>query len=217
MAAEIERDTVTLARRIARGNFLRTARQFIVGASPGEAVAGLHALWRAGSAFTVDVLGEKTVVAAEADRYAARVAELVTVLGRAAAGWAPDDHLERDDLGPLARVNVSVKPPALATHYEPLSREFGLAGAKERLRPLLRLARQHGAFVNVDMEHYDAKDLTLQLFRDLLSEDEFADMPAGIVVQAYLRDSRDDLADLVAWSARRGRPITVRLVKGAYW
>src|SRR5690606_22965852 len=182
-----------------------------------EAVEGLHRLWRLGSAFTVDVLGEKTVVGAEADRYAARVAELITTLSVASATWAPDDHLERDDLGPLARVNVSVKPTALATHYEPLSRDAGLHGAKERLRPLLRLARDHGAFVNDDMEHYDAKDLTLQLFRDLLSEDEFADLPAGIVVQAYLRDSRDDLADLVAWSARRPQPITVRLVKGAYW
>ena len=67
------------------------------------------------------------------------------------------------------------------------------------------------------MEHADAKDLTLRLFRDLLGEDEFADLDAGIVIQAYLRDSRDDLADLIAWSAPRRRPITVRLVKGAYW
>jgi RHH-type transcriptional regulator, proline utilization regulon repressor / proline dehydrogenase / delta 1-pyrroline-5-carboxylate dehydrogenase len=203
--------------RVARKNILRMAQQFIVGATPDEAVRGLHTLWRAGSAFTVDVLGEKTVVGPEADRYAARVAELVTALASASASWAPDDHLERDDLGPLARVNVSVKPTALATHYEPLSREVGLAGAKDRLRPLLRLARAQGAFVNVDMEHYDAKDLTLQLFRDLLSEDEFADLPAGIVIQAYLRDSRDDLADVIAWSARRRQPVTVRLVKGAYW
>ena len=67
------------------------------------------------------------------------------------------------------------------------------------------------------MEHYDAKDLTLSLFRELLSEDEFADVAAGIVIQAYLRDSRDDLADLIAWSGGRRTPITVRLVKGAYW
>jgi RHH-type proline utilization regulon transcriptional repressor/proline dehydrogenase/delta 1-pyrroline-5-carboxylate dehydrogenase len=67
------------------------------------------------------------------------------------------------------------------------------------------------------MEHNDAKDLTLQVFRELLSEPEFADVESGIVVQAYLKDSRDDLADLIAWSSRRTRPITVRLVKGAYW
>ncbi len=42
-------------------------------------------------------------------------------------------------------------------------------------------------------------------------------MPAGIVIQAYLRDSRDDLADVIAWSSQRPVPVTVRLVKGAYW
>src|ERR687898_1553664 len=203
--------------RIARRNILRMARQFIVGASPGEAVAGLHQLWRARKGFTVDVLGEKTVVADEADRYAARVHELVVALDDASRHWAPDDHLERDDLGPLPRVNVSVKPTALATHYEPLSADEGVAAAKERLGPILEDARRRGAFVNVDMEHYDAKDLTLRVFRELLSEDRFADLTAGIVIQAYLRDSRDDLADLIAWSSGRKVPITVRLVKGAYW
>ena len=57
--------------RVARRNILRMAQQFIVGATPDEAVAGLHRLWREGTV-TVDVLGEKTVVAAEGDRYAAR-------------------------------------------------------------------------------------------------------------------------------------------------
>lgn len=203
--------------RVARRNIRRMAEQFIVGAGAREAAEGLGQLWRAGSAFTVDLLGEKTVVAADADRYANRVVELLSTLGDAAEGWPPDDHLERDDLGPLPRVNVSVKPTALATHYEPLSDDAGVANAKERLRPILRLARQRGAFVHFDMEHYDAKDLTLRLFHELLSEDEFADLAAGIVIQAYLRDSRDDLADLIAWSSQRSQPITVRLVKGAYW
>ncbi|HLM64086.1 MAG TPA: proline dehydrogenase family protein [Acidimicrobiales bacterium] len=203
--------------RVARRNIRRMAEQFIVGADPTAATDGLERLWRAGSAATVDLLGEKTVVAAEADRYAARVHELLAALGDAAALWAPDDHLERDDLGPLPRVNVSVKPTALATHYEPLSADEGVASAKGRLRPILRDAQARGAFVHVDMEHYDAKDLTLRVFRELLSEDEFADVAAGIVIQAYLRDSRDDLADLIAWSSGRRQPITVRLVKGAYW
>src|SRR4051794_33703570 len=203
--------------RVARRNILRMAEQFIVGQTAAEAVDGLHQLWRGGTAATIDLLGEKTIVAAEADRYAARVAELITVLSDASASWAPDDHLERDDLGPVPRVNVSIKPSALAAHYDPLSREVGIEEAKDRIRPLLRLARERGAFVNVDMEHADAKDLTLQVFRELLGEEPFLDLEAGIVIQAYLKDSRDDLADLIAWSSQRPRPITVRLVKGAYW
>src|SRR5437588_7154258 len=207
----------TAAASVARRNLLRMANQFIVGRDPTDAAAGLEQLWRAGTAFTVDLLGEKTVTEDQADRYAARVEELVDVLLEATTHWPPDDHLERDDLGPLARVNVSVKPSALASSYSPLTREEGLAKAKGRLRPILRRAWVSGAFVNFDMEHYDSKDLTLQLFRELLGEAEFADLEAGAVIQAYLKDSFDDLADLIAWSSGRSRPITVRLVKGAYW
>jgi RHH-type proline utilization regulon transcriptional repressor/proline dehydrogenase/delta 1-pyrroline-5-carboxylate dehydrogenase len=202
---------------VARRNITRMAEQFIVGASAAEAVDGLHQLWKQGSGATVDLLGEKTLVQPDADRYADRVRDMIESLSDAAATWAPDDHLERDDLGPLPRVNVSIKPTALASHYEPLTQEEGIAQGAERLRPLLRLARDRGATVHFDMEHFEVKDLTLRLFRRLLGEAEFADLDAGVVVQAYLRDSRDDLAELIAWSAGRPRPITVRLVKGAYW
>ena len=61
--------------RVARRNIARMAEQFIVGTTPAEAVEGLHELWRQGSAATVDLLGEKTIVGPDADRYAARVHE----------------------------------------------------------------------------------------------------------------------------------------------
>src|SRR3954453_18955232 len=62
-----------LEARVARRNIKRMAEQFIVGETAADAVTGLHALWRTGSAATVDLLGEKTIVEGEADRYAARV------------------------------------------------------------------------------------------------------------------------------------------------
>ena len=41
------------------------------------------------------------------------------------------------------------------------------------------------------MEHYGLKDVTLELFKRLLGEPEFADYAhLGIAMQAYLRDSR---------------------------
>jgi RHH-type proline utilization regulon transcriptional repressor/proline dehydrogenase/delta 1-pyrroline-5-carboxylate dehydrogenase len=207
----------SISSSVARRNILRMAEQFIVGADARAATAGLHRLWREGSAFTVDLLGEKTVTEDEADRYAGRVDDLLRTLLDDSRSWAPDDVLEFDDRGPLPRVNVSIKPTALASLYGPLTRDDGLRQAKDRLRPLLRTARDGGAHLHFDMEHYDVKDLTLQLFRELLDEAEFADVHAGVVVQAYLKDSRDDLAELIAWSSTRRTPITVRLVKGAYW
>jgi RHH-type transcriptional regulator, proline utilization regulon repressor / proline dehydrogenase / delta 1-pyrroline-5-carboxylate dehydrogenase len=205
------------AATLARRSITRVAEQFIVGQTPAQAVAGLRRLWGEGRAFTVDLLGEKTLTEADADRYADRVGELLRTLVEATAAWPGNGHLERDDLGPLPRVNVSVKPTALATRYAPLTRFDGIAGAKARLRPLLAEAATAGAYVHFDAEHYDVKDLTLQLFRELLEEPELAALDAGIVIQAYLKDSRDDLADLVAWASTRPKPVTVRLVKGAYW
>ncbi len=207
----------SISASMARRNIMRMAEQFIVGEGPKEAVEGLHRLWRQGSAFTVDLLGEKTVTAAEADRYGARVEELLSTLLEATDAWAPDDVLEFDDRGRLPRVNVSIKPTALAPLYSPLTRQDGLDQAKERLRPLLRLAARRGAFVYFDMEHYEVKDLTLQLFRELLDEPELDGLEAGIVIQAYLKDSIHDLAEVIAWSGGRARPVGVRLVKGAYW
>nr|MBA3654402.1 proline dehydrogenase family protein [Actinomycetota bacterium] len=206
-----------LSASVARRNIGRMAQQFIVGSSPSEAAESLHRLWRSGSAFTVDLLGEKTVTEDEADRYAARVAELLDALVTATARWAPDDHLDRDDFGPLPRANVSLKPTALASLYAPLTAEEGIAQAKARLRPILRSARDRGAFVYFDMEQYDVKGLTLRLFTELLDEPELTGLQAGVVIQAYLKDSLDDLARIVAWSSFRSTPVTVRLVKGAYW
>ena len=200
-----------------RRNIARVAQQFILGATTEEAVVGASRLWEAGRATTVDLLGEKTIVAVDADRYAERVTEMLTALADAAARWRPQSRLDHDDLGERPRVNVSVKPSALATHFQPLTRAEGLRQAKDRLRPILRLAHERGAAVHVDMEHYDANEITLQLVRDLLAEDELADVDVGVVVQAYLLDSRNNLADLIAWSSARSKPITVRLVKGAYW
>ncbi|HZN13197.1 MAG TPA: proline dehydrogenase family protein [Acidimicrobiales bacterium] len=206
-----------LSASVARRNIRRMAQQFIVGSSPAEAAARLHELWRTGTAFTVDLLGEKTVTEAEADRYASRVDELLCTLLDETAHWAPDDHLDRDDLGPLPRANISIKPTALASLYSPLTGDLGIAQAKARLQPILTTAAERGAFVYFDMEHYDVKDLTLRLVTELLDDPAFADLHLGVVIQAYLKDSADDLARLIAWSSFRRVPLTVRLVKGAYW
>lgn len=211
-----------LSASVARRNIARMAQQFVVGTDGADALAGLHRLWRAGSAFTVDLLGEKTVTEAEADRYAGRVQRLLTTLVDGTARWAPDDHLERDDLGPLPRANISIKPTALASHYAPLTADEGIAQARTRLLPILREAAESDAFVWFDMEHHDVKDLTLRLFRELLDDPSLDRLHAGIVVQAYLKDALDDIADLIVWGSERNQrpgtqPISVRLVKGAYW
>jgi hypothetical protein len=121
-------------------------------------------------------------------------------------------------MGGCPAVNISVKLSALCPHLEPAAPEYVSREARGRLRPLLRLARERGAFINFDMEQYRYRDLVQMAFTDLLLEDEFRDNPhVGIVVQAYLRDALDDVARLRALAETRGTPFSVRLVKGAYW
>lgn len=206
-----------IASSIARRNITRMASQFIVGSSVNEARSTLRWLWSQGRASTVDLLGEKTVTEQEADRYADRVASLMSALCDDATRWRANPSLEVDDLGRVSRVNVSIKPTALAPSFSPLTREAGFAQAKRRIAALLTIASERGAFVNVDMEHVDVKDMTFELMQELLSAPQFASLEVGLVVQAYLRESYGDLQRLIAWSSTRDAPITVRLVKGAYW
>ncbi len=87
-----------------------------------------------------------------------------------------------------------------------------------RLRPILRTARELGAYIHVDMEQYAYRALSYELFCRVLEEPEFRDWPdVGIVVQAYHADAENELRMLRDWAHRRGTPITIRLVKGAYW
>jgi len=206
-----------LSTAAARRNIMRMARQLIAGATPEDALPRLAALWRAGEACTVDLLGEKTVTEREAARYAARVRAMLDALVAGTREWPAAPHLERDPWGPVPRVNLSVKPTALSALFAPASARDGLAEARERLLPILRRAREAGATVHLDMEHDDVKDLTLELLRGLGAE--FPDGPQlGCVIQAYRKDAFADLRAVVAWSERALRlPLAVRLVKGAYW
>jgi RHH-type proline utilization regulon transcriptional repressor/proline dehydrogenase/delta 1-pyrroline-5-carboxylate dehydrogenase len=200
----------------------RMAHRFIVGESPEAALPVLARLWSGGVASSVDLLGEATVTPAEADAYAARCAAALETLSAAGRRWPARPRLERDGTGGLARANLSVKVSALTPLLRPQAPERGQADAARRLRPLLRRARDLGAHLHVDMESLDSRDAVLGLVLDLLAEPEFTAGPsAGVVLQAYLRDSPATLDEVLAWThgpgAPRAVPLTVRLVKGAYW
>jgi proline dehydrogenase len=196
------------------------AHRFIVAESPAEALGGLRGLWQDGVASSVDLLGEATVTQAEADRYAKRCEEALRELALAARGWPSRPTLEEDSSGPVPRANVSVKVSALTPLLKPDAPELGRRDAEQRLRPLLRGARELGAHVHIDMESLDSREAVLELVLELLSEPEFNAGPsAGLVLQAYLRDSPEQLSTILDWAraSRRTPPLQIRLVKGAYW
>ncbi|MBV9008974.1 MAG: L-glutamate gamma-semialdehyde dehydrogenase [Verrucomicrobia bacterium] len=204
-----------LAGPFMRWNVSGMARQFIAGKDPQDVMKTLRKKRKQKIGFTVDLLGEAVVSEEEADEYGARVLELLEHLARETRGWT--DPLGRNaELFPVT--NVSVKISALYSQMNPADPADAIAHLAPKLRPILRRAKELGAFINFDMESYAHKNATLELFKTLFTEPEFGGWPhAGIVIQAYLRDAEKDLHDLIDWGRKRGTRFTVRLVKGAYW
>ena len=192
----------------------RMADRFIAGASAADALPGLRARWDEGIAFSLDLLGEACVSDDEADRERARFLEAVDRAADAVADWPRRDALETDHLGAVPRANLSVKITALAPKVDPVDADASIERVAARLEPIARRAGERGVLLNFDMEHRALKDLTLRLFERVC---ERVDFPAGIALQAYLRSAEDDADALARWARKSGRPVTVRLVKGAYW
>jgi len=175
----------SLFRRIAQEVPLArsAARRFVAGESLDDAVEAARALNRAGMAVTIDYLGESVRNRDEA-RAAADV--YVQLLDRIAA--------ERLD------ANVSLK-------LTQLGQDIDDAFLRENVGRVLDRARELDTFVRFDMESSAYTQRTLDFFRRIWDEGY---RNAGVVIQAYLRRSEQDVRMLNALGAR------VRLCKGAY-
>ena len=157
--------------------------RYIAGPTLEDAVRVVRRLNGEGKLATIDVLGEEITGESEARAIAQAYCDVFVAIER-----------ERLDS------NVSVKPTALGL-------ELSYDLCRENLESLLREAAKNDNFVRVDMEDSSTTSDTLRLYREL-RERGFDNV--GVVLQAYLRRSLDDiraLADL--------RP-NVRLCKGIY-
>jgi RHH-type proline utilization regulon transcriptional repressor/proline dehydrogenase/delta 1-pyrroline-5-carboxylate dehydrogenase len=191
---------------------------FITGEGPDEALPVIKKARKNKITFTVDILGEATLSEKEAQEYQAKYLELIDWLAKDARNWDEISQIDRDHEQSLPKVNVSVKLSALYSQINDKAWDKTKNILKEKLRPILRSAMEKGVFINLDMEQYSVKHLTVEVFKELVVEPEFKSYRHfGCVVQAYLRDSFADIKDLTQFATARGTPFTVRLVKGAYW
>lgn len=156
--------------------------RFVAGETLEAALPALGRLHAAGLHSTVDVLGEE-VTAPEAARAAAG-RYVGTLEALAAAG------LDR---------NVSLKLSQMALRFDP-------DRCRENVGAIVERATGLGAFVRIDMEDHTTTDATLALVREMRG----AGGDVGVVIQAALRRSEDDVTALIADGTR------VRLCKGAY-
>ena len=208
----------TLAAKAVKANVAETARRFICESDSDKALKAFTGLAKENLTFTADILGEATTSDAEAEAYLQKYLDLITLLGDAAAKWPDNPVLYQSPSGPLPRANISVKISALDPYIDAADHLGSISRLKERLLPLLRLAREKNVFINFDLEQWAVHDITYGLFEEVASHQDLIDWPhIGLVIQAYLKTSGRDCDRLLALSRNRGTPFTVRLVKGAYW
>src|SRR5690606_12019844 len=203
---------------VIKRNVVNMAGNFILGRDAAEAIPLLRKLHGQGIGFTADLLGEATLSHGEAAAYLSRYRDLIESLSAETALWPPDPVLGRNHSGPIPLANVSLKLSALEGRLDPVDAAGCVARLKEKVLPLFLLARRKNVFLNVDLENWQLHGITYDLFEEVLSHPELKDWPhVGIVVQAYLKSAPADLRRLLSLAKGRGAPITVRLVKGAYW
>jgi RHH-type proline utilization regulon transcriptional repressor/proline dehydrogenase/delta 1-pyrroline-5-carboxylate dehydrogenase len=188
---------------VARWSLRRMVRHLIVDATDSRLGAAIQRIrgGDAGLRLNVNLLGEAVLGEHEAARRLEGTRRL----------------LQRDDVD-----YVSIKVSSTVAPHSPWAVDEAVAHAVDALAPLFRLAAaapEGAKFINLDMEEYRDLDLTLAVFTTLLDREEFLDLQAGVVLQAYLPDALGAMIRLQEWAqlrrARGGAPIKVRVVKGA--
>ncbi|MBD1913303.1 MULTISPECIES: L-glutamate gamma-semialdehyde dehydrogenase [unclassified Leptolyngbya] len=194
------------------------AHKYISGETLRQVIKTLEGLRKDKMAFTVDLLGEAVITEEEAQSYLDRYIELLEELSAAAKSWPKVPQIDEADGETLPKVQVSVKLTAFYSQFDPLDAKGSQEKVCDRARTLLRRAKELGAAIHFDMEQYAYKDLTIAILKEVLMEEEFRTRSdIGVTLQAYLKETEEDLKGLIAWAKERGTPITIRLVKGAYW
>ena len=178
----------------------------------------------------VRALSKELILPAEQDRLSKHIRKRkeegillnINVLGEAVLGQREADERFNRLIEMIHRPEVnyiSVKLSAVVAQIITIDRKGSLERVCEKLRIIYRESDAHETFINLDMEEFRDLALTVDAFKLVLSEPNFLQIHAGIVLQAYLPDSHSSFADLVDFAVERnktkGGTIKIRLVKGA--
>jgi RHH-type proline utilization regulon transcriptional repressor/proline dehydrogenase/delta 1-pyrroline-5-carboxylate dehydrogenase len=196
VARPMPRVVVPIARAVLR----RMVSHLIIDATDAKLGPAIAKIKKPGIRLNFNLLGEAILGQREADRRLAGTHRL----------------LARDDVD-----YVSIKVSSTVAPHNHWAFEEAVAHVQRQLIPLYEraAASPKAKFINLDMEEYKDLDLTLAVFTGILDRPAFANLEAGIVLQAYLPDALGAMMRLQEWAARRvaagGAPVKVRLVKGA--
>ncbi|HPW26376.1 MAG TPA: proline dehydrogenase family protein [Tenuifilaceae bacterium] len=164
------------------------SKRYIAGETVNDAIRVARDLNHKGVKVTLDILGEFIQTLEEAEKNKQEYLSLIDIIQK-----------EKID------GNYSVKPTM-----------FGLLIDKEvcyqHLREIVAKAASYNSFIRIDMEDSSCTDLEIELYRRLKSE---YPKNVGLVVQAYLKRTLDDLKKLLDLNSKE-IPMNYRLCKGIY-
>jgi len=164
------------------------SRRYIAGEELQNAVKVTQRLNKQGVRATMDLLGEFLTRAEKIGYYKKEYLRLI------------EESVQRD-----LDNSFSVKPSMFGLMLDPDM-------CYENLREIVAKAASMGRFVRIDMEDTQCTSMEIDLFKRLLNE---FPQHVGLVLQAYLKRTLDDLKDLAAFDQDRGL-INIRICKGIY-
>jgi RHH-type proline utilization regulon transcriptional repressor/proline dehydrogenase/delta 1-pyrroline-5-carboxylate dehydrogenase len=191
------------------------SRRFLAGENTSDALDTARRLGRDGLNVSLDVVQERVVSRAEADRYTAAVIDLI---GR----WSRESEPTPQAGSTVPVRHISIKMSALTSRFDPIAAEQVHAEAGDRLFSIFQEAYRSAArgapvLVNVDLEEDHVADLTYDILWSTLAHPSLDGFEgAGVVVQAYRQRSRETLLSVIAHARSLGKRIQIRVVKGAY-
>jgi proline dehydrogenase len=150
----------------------KVASRFVAGVTIGDAIRAVKALNSKGINATLDQLGEHTSNAAEANRAADGILEMLDEIQKAGV-----------------RSNVSIKLTQIGMGMDD-------DVCRANLSRILERARQHGNFVRIDIEDTPYTDKTIAFFHEMLGKG-FTVKTFGMAVQSYLYRAEADTRKLV--------------------
>lgn len=159
------------------------AKRFVAGEHFEQAKPKVKSLNKLGINVTLDLLGENVRDRKTADQTLNDYINLLHDIGKAGL-----------------QGNISIKLTMMGLDID---RDY----CRDNLFSLLEIARKSDQFVRIDMEGSDYTQSTIDIFTEAFRT---YGKHVGIVIQAYLHRSRDDINELAGLGA------DVRLVKGAY-
>ncbi len=203
----IKRSGEPVIRQALRSGMKFLGNQFVMGEDIADALKNAQGEAKKGYTFSYDILGEGARTEGQAQAYCAAYGEAI---GKIAAAQKETDL--------FARAGISVKLSALHPRYSVLQEQRVMEELLPRLKDIVRLAMQHNIAVSIDAEEANRLEISLDLYRALLTDPEFAQFEGiGFVMQAYQKRAVFVAETLVNLAKSLNRRIPVRLVKGAYW